>query len=67
MTTGPGASDFLTALGLVLVFEGLAYAVMPGTMKRFFETARLLDEGAFRLAGLVALVLGVAVVWLVRG
>ncbi|NLH82630.1 MAG: DUF2065 domain-containing protein [Phyllobacteriaceae bacterium] len=65
--TGPGASDFLAALGLVLVFEGAAYALMPGTMKRLFEVARLLDDGVFRFAGLLAVALGVAVVWLVRG
>ena len=67
MTTGPGASDFLTALGLVAVIEGAAYALMPGAMKRMFETARLLDEGVFRIAGLVAAGVGVAVVWAVRG
>lgn len=65
--TGPGASDFLTALGLVLVVEGAAYALMPGTMKRLFEVARLLDEATFRIGGLVALAAGVATVWLVRG
>lgn len=67
MTTGPGARDLLTALGLVLVLEGLGYALAPGAMKRMFELARTLDEGVFRIGGLLAVALGVALVWAVRG
>lgn len=67
MTTGPGAGDFLTAAGLMLVFEGVFYALAPGALKRLFEAARLIDENALRLGGLLAVVSGVAVVWLARG
>lgn len=67
MTTGPGVRDLLTALGLVLVLEGIGWALAPGAMKRLFEVARRLDESVFRIGGLVAVVVGVAVVWLVRG
>lgn len=66
MTSGPGAGDFLTAAGLMLVFEGVLYALAPGALKRLFEAARLIDENALRLGGLLAVVTGVAVVWLAR-
>ena len=67
MTNGPGGADFLTAAGLMLVFEGVLYALAPGALKRMFEAARDLDERALRLGGLVAAAAGVAVVWFVRG
>jgi uncharacterized protein YjeT (DUF2065 family) len=67
VVNGPGAVDFLTAAGLMLVFEGVLYALAPGALKRLFEAARDLDETALRLGGLLAVVAGVAVVWAVRG
>lgn len=67
MTTGPGTRDFLAALGLVLVFEGVLYALAPGALKRMFEAARSIDDGAFRLGGVLAVAIGVAVVWWARG
>lgn len=59
--------DLLTALGLVLVIEGVLYALIPGTMKRMAEQASGLEENELRMAGLVALSIGVGVVWLIRG
>lgn len=59
--------DLLTALGLVLVIEGVLYALAPGAMKRVAEQASSLGENELRMAGLVALSLGVGVVWLIRG
>jgi uncharacterized protein len=60
-------SDFFAALGLVLVIEGAAYAVFPGTLKRITEAVRATPEDRLRLAGIVMTGLGVLVVWLVRG
>ena len=59
--------DFIAALGLVLVIEGLTFAAFPGTLRR--ATAKLMEapEGQLRTAGIVAAVVGLAVVWLVRG
>lgn len=67
MTTGPGAGDLATALGLVLVLEGIGWALAPGAMKRLFEAAKTIDEGVFRIGGLLAVTAGVALVWWVRG
>lgn len=67
MTTAPSGGDLLTALGLVLAIEGVAYALAPGLLKRMFEAARFVDETAFRLGGLAALLTGVGLVWLARG
>lgn len=60
-------TDLLTALGLAIALEGLAYAAFPGPMRRALAVLSLQPEQALRLAGLVALAAGVFIVWLVRG
>jgi uncharacterized protein YjeT (DUF2065 family) len=59
-------SDFWTAIGLVLVIEGMLYALFPQGMRRAAARAALISPQALRLAGLIAASAGVAVVWLVR-
>jgi uncharacterized protein len=60
-------SDFLAALGLVFVLEGLVFAAFPGAAKRSLATLVTAPEASLRMVGLVSAVLGLAVVWLVRG
>ncbi|WP_336056757.1 DUF2065 domain-containing protein [Nitratireductor sp. CH_MIT9313-5] len=60
-------SDFLAALGLVLVFEGLLYGGLPRFAKRMAADVLRLPESMLRATGLVAMALGVFIVWLVRG
>jgi len=52
------------ALGLVLIVEGLAYALAPSLIERLLEMLRALPLDQRRNAGMVALALGVALVWL---
>jgi uncharacterized protein YjeT (DUF2065 family) len=59
--------DLATAVALVLVLEGLLWAVSPGVMKRAAEMALAVADEHLRLAGLVAVAAGVILVWLVRG
>ena len=59
--------DFLTALGLALGLEGAAYALFPEQMRRAMETVFASGDAALRRFGLVAALIGLAVVWLVRG
>ena len=57
----------LLGLGLVLVFEGLVLALLPG---RLDEIIRMLEEIPLetrRLFGLGAVALGVLLVWLGQG
>jgi uncharacterized protein YjeT (DUF2065 family) len=60
-------SDFLAAIGLVLVIEGLVYGGFPVLAKRLATEVLGMPENTLRVAGLVAIAAGVAVVWLVRG
>lgn len=59
--------DFVTALGLVFVIEGVIYALFPDAMKRMIVSILALPPEQLRAFGLVMAVFGVFVVWLVRG
>ena len=54
------------ALGLVFVIEGLIYAVAPVGMRRMMAELPKLSDEQIRLAGVAALALGVAIIWLVK-
>jgi uncharacterized protein YjeT (DUF2065 family) len=58
--------DLWTSLALVLVIEGVLYALFPEGMKRAAARAMMIPPQVLRLAGLAAVCLGVALVWLVR-
>ena len=60
-------ADFATALALVLVIEGLLYAVFPEAMQRMMRVALETSPTMLRNAGLVAAVFGFFLVWLIRG
>ncbi len=60
-------TDLLTALGLVLVIEGAAYALFPGGIQRACEWLRQGSAGWMRRIGLLAMATGLVVIWLSRG
>ena len=60
-------SDFLTGIAFFLIIEGLVYALAPSILKRIAEMLPQIPEGQLRASGLVAVALGVAMVWFIRG
>jgi uncharacterized protein YjeT (DUF2065 family) len=62
-----GWSALVTALGLVLVIEGLLLALIPEALKRIVAEILAQPARTLRLGGLVSAAIGLAVVWLVRG
>ena len=60
-------SDFLTGIAFFLIIEGLVYALAPSVLKRMAEMLPQIPEGQLRVSGLVAVALGVAMVWFIRG
>ncbi|MBI1416554.1 MAG: DUF2065 family protein [Limimaricola sp.] len=56
----------LLGLGLVLVIEGLVYALAPGLVEQMLAVLRGVPVEQRRLIGLAALALGVALMWLAR-
>jgi uncharacterized protein YjeT (DUF2065 family) len=60
-------SDFLAAVGLVLVVEGLVYGGLPGLAKKLATEVLGTPENVLRVLGLASIAAGVGIVWLVRG
>lgn len=60
------ADDLLTAVALILVIEGLVYAVFPDGMKRIILQVADQPSPSLRNAGLLAAVIGVGLLWLIR-
>ena len=58
---------FLTAIGLVLVIEGLLYGAFPSLAKKMAEMLRETPEETVRMTGLGAALLGLLIVWLSQG
>ena len=54
----------LLALGLVLIVEGLVYALAPSLIEDLLDALRRMSIETRRLVGLAALTAGVALVWL---
>ena len=60
-------TDFLTALGLAIVIEGLAYAAFPEQMKRWLAVFNALPVNRIRAAALACAAAGLVLLWLARG
>lgn len=58
--------DLGTALCLVLIIEGILPFLYPGRWRRLVEQLSEVDDRSLRLAGLVSMVLGVGLLYLVR-
>ncbi|QJF52044.1 DUF2065 domain-containing protein [Roseobacter ponti] len=56
-------STVLLALGLVMIVEGLAYALAPSLVERMLEMLRSLPESAVRQVGWLVVVSGAILVW----
>jgi uncharacterized protein len=54
------------ALGLVLVIEGLTYALVPRQMQNMMRALLDLSPESLRVMGTAALAAGVFVIWLAR-
>jgi len=59
--------DLIVAVGLVLVIEGVLWALFPNYLTAMLEAARELPEPVMRLIGLAAAIIGALVVWFIRG
>jgi uncharacterized protein len=60
-------NDFLAAVGLVFVIEGLLFAAFPDAARRAVVTVLNTPDQSLRTIGIVSALFGLAVVWLVRG
>ncbi len=62
-----GFGDLAVGLGLVLVIEGVLLALLPETLKRMMAAIVTQPVDSLRIGGVVSVLIGVGIVWLVRG
>jgi len=55
------------AVGFVLVFEGLLFALLPGRLDELAAQLSQMPVETRRLLGLAALAIGVGLLWLSKG
>ncbi|NWG24351.1 MAG: DUF2065 domain-containing protein [Pseudorhodoplanes sp.] len=60
-------TDFLVALGLVFVIEGLLFAAFPGLTKSAMEGVVQTPDSVLRIIGVVSAFIGVIAIWAIRG
>lgn len=59
--------DFIVAIGLVLALEGLLFAAFPGAAKQAMANVLDTPDQILRGVGVASALIGIAVIWLVRG
>ncbi len=59
--------DFFAALALVLVIEGLLPFLSPASWREMMSQAANLSDRGLRIMGLLSMLFGVLVLYLVRG
>ena len=59
--------DFLTALALLLVIEGMVIALFPGAPAAVYRELSKMPAERLRTIGLIAAGAGLFIVWLIRG
>ena len=55
------------AFALILVIEGMLYALFPNGLKRMLISMIDVPASALRTAGLTSAIVGVVLVWFMRG
>ncbi|HSN16627.1 MAG TPA: DUF2065 domain-containing protein [Gammaproteobacteria bacterium] len=58
---------FLSAIGLMLVLEGIAPFMAPRGFRRTLATVVQADDRVLRIVGFISMAAGIVVLYLVRG
>jgi uncharacterized protein len=59
-------TDFIIAIGMVFVIEGLLYALFPTSMKNMMKMALEQPEGKLRQVGLIGAIIGVVIIYVIK-
>ena len=58
--------DLLTALALLFVIEGIIPYLNPNGFRRLLLAVQDMDDKSLRIAGLVSMIIGVVLLYIVR-
>jgi uncharacterized protein YjeT (DUF2065 family) len=59
-------NDLWVAMALMLVLEGIVPFLSPDTLRRMLVTLMQMDNRSMRIAGLISMLAGVALLYLVH-
>lgn len=59
-----GLQLFMTAIGLVLILEGIMPFLSPDLLRRYLEQVQSMDDRSVRTAGLVSMLVGLGLLYL---
>jgi len=59
-------NDLWVAMALMLVLEGMVPFLSPDTLRRMLVTVMQMDNRSLRIAGLISMLAGVALLYLVH-
>ncbi|MAJ23988.1 MAG: hypothetical protein CMP36_00600 [Rickettsiales bacterium] len=58
--------DFLSAVGLVFILEGLLLFVSPNRLKKALDIIKNYPEKKVRALGSLSIVIGIVLLWIIR-
>jgi uncharacterized protein YjeT (DUF2065 family) len=59
--------EFVVAIGLLFVIEGLLYSIFPEQMKGMMEKMKSIPDSNLRTGGLFFALIGFIIVWSIKG
>ncbi len=59
-------AELAIGIAMMLVVEGLIYAGFPGAIKRLAEQAIKMPDNTLRNFGIVAMAIGILIIWLIK-
>jgi len=58
--------DFLSAIGLIFILEGLLLFSSPKRLKKILQIITIYPESKIRIIGGVSVLLGIVLLWIIR-
>ena len=58
--------DFLSAIGLIFILEGLLLFSSPKRLKKILQIITIYPENKIRIIGGISMLLGIVLLWIIR-
>jgi uncharacterized protein YjeT (DUF2065 family) len=58
--------DFLSAIGLIFILEGLLLFSSPKRLKKILQIITIYPENKIRMIGGVSVLIGIVLLWIIR-
>ena len=58
--------DFLSAIGLIFILEGLLLFSSPKRLKKILQIITIYPESKIRMIGGVSVLIGIVLLWIIR-